>query len=56
MKAVAQSTSYYARLLAKLNDQESTIERLQKERDDLSAKRDQQKKDMEEYLANLVVE
>ena len=56
MKAVAQSTSYYARLLAKLNDQESTIERLQKERDDLSARRDQQKKDMEEYLANLVVE
>ena len=56
MKAVAQSTSYYARLLAKLNDQESTIERLQKERDDLLSRRDQQKKELDDYLTNLVVD
>ena len=34
MKTVAPSTQYYERLLAKLNEQESTIESLQKDRDD----------------------
>lgn len=56
MKAVSQSTSYYARLLAKLNDQESMIERLQKERDDFIARRDEQKKALDDYLSNLVVD
>jgi len=56
MKAVSQSTSYYTRLLAKLNDQESTIERLQKERDDLMTRRDEQKKALDDYLSNLVVD
>jgi Domain of unknown function (DUF4139) len=56
MKAVAQSTSYYTRLLAKLNDQESMIERLQKERDDFIARRDEQKKALDDYLSSLVVD
>jgi hypothetical protein len=56
MKAVSQSTPYYARLLAKLNDQESVIERLQRERDDLIAQRDAQRKQFDDYLATLVVE
>lgn len=42
MKAVSQNTPYYARLLAKLDDQESAIERLQQERDALSVRRDSQ--------------
>ena len=33
MKTVAPSTQYYERLLAKLNEQESSIERIQKERE-----------------------
>jgi chromosome segregation ATPase len=56
MKAVSQSTPYYGRLLAKLNDQESLIERLQKEREDLTGRRDDQRKEYESYLANLVVD
>ena len=35
MKTVSQTTEYYQRLLGKLNEQESSIETLQKERDDL---------------------
>lgn len=31
MKTVASSTSYYTRLLEKLNEQESSIERLQRD-------------------------
>lgn len=56
MKTVAASTPYYARLLAKLNDQESTIETLQQERDELSAKRDAQRAELEEYVQNLSIE
>ena len=55
MKAVAQSTPYYARLLAKLNEQESTIEKLQRERDDLMVRRDSQRRELEEYVSNLAV-
>ena len=40
MKTVAQSTQYYDRLLTKLNEQETSIERLQKERDALIVRRD----------------
>jgi septal ring factor EnvC (AmiA/AmiB activator) len=49
------STPYYARLLAKLNDQESSIERLQRERDDLIARRDAARKQLDDYLANLQI-
>jgi hypothetical protein len=55
MKTVSPSTSYYTRLLTKLNDQESTIERLQTERAALVAKRDGLRKDLESYLQGLSV-
>src|SRR5258708_39709306 len=55
MKTVAQTTQYYQRLLAKLNDQESSIEKLQRERDDLSAKRDAARRDFENYVHDLTV-
>lgn len=55
MKTVAPSTQYYDRLLAKLNEQESSIERLQKERDDLTAKRDSLRRELSEYLDALSV-
>ena len=55
MKTVGQTSQYYQRLLAKLNDQESSIERLQRERDDLLVKRDAARKDLEDYLRTLTV-
>lgn len=55
MKTVAQATQYYERLLGKLNEQESSIETLQKERDGLVARRDVLRKQLEEYLSNLTV-
>jgi hypothetical protein len=53
MKTVAQSTQYYDRLLAKLNEQETSIEGLEKERDSLIARRDALRKQLEEYLNGL---
>ena len=55
MKTVPSTTSYYARLLAKLNEQESTIERLQRERDEQLARRDAARRELDAYLANLAV-
>jgi hypothetical protein len=55
MKTVAASTQYYERLLAKLNEQESSIERLQKERESLEAKRDDFRRQLDEYLSTLNV-
>jgi hypothetical protein len=55
MKTVAQSTQYSQRLLAKLNEQESSIESLQKERDALMARRDSLRRELEEYLNGLSV-
>jgi hypothetical protein len=55
MKTVDQKSQYYERLLAKLNEQESSIEKLQKERDDLLVKRDAQRKALEDYLDGLTV-
>ncbi len=55
MKTVDPKSQYYERLLAKLNDQESSIERLQKERDDLQQKRDTARRALEEYLGGLTV-
>jgi hypothetical protein len=56
MKTVAPSTQYYERLLTKLNEQESSIERLQKERDVLASRRDAARKELEEYLDGLTLE
>ncbi len=55
MKTVAQTTQYYERLLAKLNEQESSIESLQKERDALMVRRDTLRHELEEYLNNLTL-
>jgi ubiquinone biosynthesis protein UbiJ len=55
MKTVGQTSQYYQRLLAKLNDQETSIEKLQRERDDLQAKRDAARKELEDYLRDLTV-
>jgi predicted RNase H-like nuclease (RuvC/YqgF family) len=55
MKTVGQTTQYYQRLLGKLNEQESSIERLRQERDDLTKKRDTQRKALEDYLNALTV-
>jgi hypothetical protein len=56
MRTVQQNTAYYQRLLEKLNEQESQIESLQRERKDLQLKRDAQRKAFEEYVATLKVE
>ena len=56
MKTVAQSTQYYSRLLEKLNEQETSIEGLQKERDALTAKRDSLRKELDDYLNGLTVD
>jgi hypothetical protein len=53
MKTVAQGSPYYDRLLSKLNEQESSIETLQKERNALTVTRDTARKDMEDYLGTL---
>jgi hypothetical protein len=55
MRTVEQKSSYYNRLLTKLNDQESQIEKLQTEREDLHKKRDAQQKDLEDYLNNTTI-
>jgi hypothetical protein len=55
MKTVAPSTQYYERLLAKLNEQESSIESLQKERASLVSKRAGLQRDLEAYLNNLTL-
>jgi hypothetical protein len=55
MKTVAQNTEYYTRLLTKLNEQETSIENLQKERDALTATRDQLRRQLEDYLVGLNV-
>jgi hypothetical protein len=55
MKTVSQGSQYYNRLLSKLNEQESSIETLQKERNTLMTARDSARKDMEDYLSTLTV-
>jgi hypothetical protein len=55
MKTVAQSTQYYERLLSKLNEQESSIESLQRERAAIIVRRDAARKDLDDYLTTLTV-
>jgi hypothetical protein len=55
MRTVGQTTQYYQRLLAKLNEQESNIERLQTERDALNTRRDAQRKALEDYVSALTL-
>jgi len=55
MKTVASGSQYYNRLLAKLNEQESSIESLQKERTALTTARDAARKEMEDFVSALTV-
>ena len=55
MKTVTRSGAYYERLLAKLNEQESSIEKLQAERAALTARRDSARRELEDYLNGLTV-
>jgi hypothetical protein len=55
MKTVSPSTQYYERLLAKLNEQESSIERLQRERDGLIGRRDALRRELSDYVSTLTV-
>ena len=55
MRILPQNGQYYDRLLAKLNEQESTIEKLQAERKDLTARRDTARKELDDYLDTLNV-
>jgi hypothetical protein len=55
MKTVAPQTPYYERLTAKLSEQETSIESLQRERVSLTARRDTLRRELEEYLGGLKV-
>jgi hypothetical protein len=57
MKTVTQTTGgqYYDRLLAKLNEQESTIEKLQAERSALMNRMQGEKAALDDYLGHLTV-
>ena len=55
MNTVTQNSQYYTRLLGKLNDQESRIEKLQVEIERLQQTHDQQRKELETYLVNTTV-
>jgi hypothetical protein len=56
MNTVTQNSQYYNRLLGKLNDQETQIEKLQGEIDSLRLTEEQQNQTLQNYLANLTVE
>jgi hypothetical protein len=55
MKTVAPQTAYYERLMAKLSEQETMIETLQKERASLMVRRDTLRRELEEYLGGLKI-
>jgi hypothetical protein len=55
MKTVASTTQYYQRLLEKLNEQESAIEKLQTERDALVARRNVLRNELSDYLNSLTI-
>jgi hypothetical protein len=55
MRTVDRNSQLYTRLLTKLNEQESQIEKLQTEREDLTNKRNSQRKELEDYLSSLNV-
>ncbi|MES2303858.1 MAG: hypothetical protein V4558_00005 [Gemmatimonadota bacterium] len=55
MKTVDAKSQYYGRLLDKLNEQETLIERAQKERDSLTSKKEAQEKTLADYLNGLTI-
>jgi flagellin-like hook-associated protein FlgL len=56
MKSVDRTSQYYTRLMAKLDQQESQIEKLQTNLGTLRETLDGQRKTLEDYLKNLTVE
>jgi hypothetical protein len=55
MKTVQPNSQYYTRLMTKLNDQETKIESLQTEADQLNDQLKAQRQELESYLSNLSV-
>jgi hypothetical protein len=56
LKTVDRNSEYAGRLLKKLNDQESEIEKIEASMADLQKKLDGQRKELEDYLQNTNVE
>jgi septal ring factor EnvC (AmiA/AmiB activator) len=56
MSTVNSSSQYYTRLLEKLNAQETDIETIQADVRTLDKKLDEQRQELENYLANLSIE
>ncbi|HMB90183.1 MAG TPA: carboxypeptidase-like regulatory domain-containing protein [Rhodothermales bacterium] len=55
MQTVDASTDYYRRLLAKLEEQETRIEQLQRDQANLEQKRQEQEEELRRYLSSLDV-
>jgi hypothetical protein len=55
MSTVSPTSQYYARLLTKLNEQETQIENLQAEIEQLKRTYDQQRKELETFLLNTTI-
>ena len=55
LKSVQQNTPYYGRLMGKLDDQETAIEKTQADADGLQKQLDAQRKELEAYVAGLTV-
>ncbi|MGD1277958.1 MAG: hypothetical protein ABR964_12145 [Tepidisphaeraceae bacterium] len=53
LRTIGQNTALYSRLMEKLNAQETDLEKLRGESDDLTRKANEQQKQLEDYLANL---
>ena len=56
LKSVDRTTSYATRLLKKLDDQESQLDKLRNETEALRTKLDGQNRDLQNYLNGLNVE
>jgi hypothetical protein len=56
MKTVAQNSDYYNRLLKKLDEQETSIEKLQAEIQGLQKTLEKQQKELEDYIRSAVAE
>ncbi len=56
LKSVDRTTSYATRLLKKLDDQESQLDKLRGETETLRTKLDAQARDLQNYLNNLNVD
>lgn len=55
MKTVDKGSAYYTRLMKKLDEQESTIEKTRATIDDLTTQRDAKRKEFEAYVSSLSV-